>query len=487
MADISADPYGWSTTEGSNSPAGSVNVGPGLDDNLRAIQAGVKTLRTRLSSVSGTNTITASIANVAAYAAGQQFSFTPASDNSGATTININSLGAKNIFANGVALAGGELRSGIPVVVEYDGTQFNILGLSPAVPLYGGIGKNAIIGGDFSTNPWQRGTSFSSVAANAYTADRWIYGKTGAMVHDISKAADAPTVAQAGRLTNHCLLVDCTTVDSSIAAGDFCYVGQFIEGYNFLPLAQRTMTLSFWHKHTKTGTYCVAVKNSGTDRTYVAEYTQDTTDTWERATVTITASPSAGTWDYTTGIGLYVLFPLVCGVTFQTTASAWQTGNFIGTANQVNACDSTSNNFKLALVQLEAGSVATEFEARQVQVERMLCERYLPAFQSQSGSAIIAAGGGGLCFSTTEAVIQVPLRVSPRIPPTGVTVSNATHFGVYSSALAAVALSALTFGSASDRMVNLAATVAAGLTAGDSTALLSSSTSAQLLFTGCEL
>jgi hypothetical protein len=154
MADISADPYGWSTTEGSNSPAGSVNVGPGLDDNLRAIQAGVKTLRTRLSSVSGTNTITASIANVAAYAAGQQFSFTPASDNSGATTININSLGAKNIFANGVALAGGELRSGIPVVVEYDGTQFNILGLSPAVPLYGGIGKNAIIGGDFSTARW---------------------------------------------------------------------------------------------------------------------------------------------------------------------------------------------------------------------------------------------------------------------------------------------------------------------------------------------
>ena len=44
MADISTDYTTWSTTAGSNAPSGSTNIGTGLDDNLRAIQAGVAQL-----------------------------------------------------------------------------------------------------------------------------------------------------------------------------------------------------------------------------------------------------------------------------------------------------------------------------------------------------------------------------------------------------------------------------------------------------------
>lgn len=284
------------------------------------------------------------------------------------------------------------------------------------IPLYGGIGKNAIIGGDFSTNPWQRGTSFVAAASDAYTADRWQYKKSGAMVHTISKASDAPTVAQCGRLVTHCLLVDCTTVDAAIAAGDYCFVQQKIEGYNWMPLAQRTITLSFWHKHTKTGTYCVAVQNSGGDRTYVGEYTQDTTDTWEQATVTLTASPSAGTWDYTTGVGAKVIFTLAAGSTYQTTASAWQTGDYLSSASQVNACDSTSNNFKIALVQLEAGSLATEFEYRTAQTEAHLCKRYF---------RISGACAGGIVDSSTVVAFGMPFHPTMRSSPTPTLLSTA--------------------------------------------------------------
>jgi len=46
------------------------------------------------------------------------------------------------------------------------------------------------------------------------------------------------------------------------------------------------------------------------------------------------------------------------------------------TTNQVNGVDSTANDFKLALIQLEAGSVATEFEQRSIQQELALCQRY---------------------------------------------------------------------------------------------------------------
>src|SRR5690242_16143720 len=42
MADITAAVTSWSSTESSNSPSGATSIGTGLDDNLRAIQAGVK-------------------------------------------------------------------------------------------------------------------------------------------------------------------------------------------------------------------------------------------------------------------------------------------------------------------------------------------------------------------------------------------------------------------------------------------------------------
>lgn len=81
-----------------------------------------------LSAVAGTNTITATgPTTVTAYAANQRFVFTPANTNTGATTISISSIGAKNVFLNGQALSGGELLISVPLLVQYDGTQFNIV------------------------------------------------------------------------------------------------------------------------------------------------------------------------------------------------------------------------------------------------------------------------------------------------------------------------------------------------------------------------
>lgn len=63
---------------------------------------------------------------ITAYAAYQEFTFKAAATNTGATTINVNSLGTKNIFYNGAALVGGEIVSGVIYTVVYDGTQFNL-------------------------------------------------------------------------------------------------------------------------------------------------------------------------------------------------------------------------------------------------------------------------------------------------------------------------------------------------------------------------
>src|SRR6187551_1643933 len=78
--------------------------------------------------------------------------------------------------------------------------------------------RNKIIGGDFSTNPWVRGTTFAAIGSGVYSADRFATGIVGTGLFTITKTADAPTVVEAGVFTQHCLHVDVTTADASIAA-----------------------------------------------------------------------------------------------------------------------------------------------------------------------------------------------------------------------------------------------------------------------------
>lgn len=83
-----------------------------------------------LNSVAGAPTFTASLTpTLTAYASGQMFILIPDGGNTSTATININSLGVKNIFNNAAACIGGELHAGVPVLIEYDGTQFNLVGI----------------------------------------------------------------------------------------------------------------------------------------------------------------------------------------------------------------------------------------------------------------------------------------------------------------------------------------------------------------------
>ena len=62
------------------------------------------------------------------YITGMPFSFSAANANTGASTLDINGLGAKAIvLPNGAALAGGEIAAGRIVTVIYDGTNFQMI------------------------------------------------------------------------------------------------------------------------------------------------------------------------------------------------------------------------------------------------------------------------------------------------------------------------------------------------------------------------
>lgn len=275
---------------------------------------------------------------------------------------------------------------------------------------FGGF-KNKIIGGDFSINPWQRGTSFAAIG-NAYCADRFAWSFSGTGVVSVLKTADAPTAAEAGLFTQHCLHVDVTTADASIAASDVYEITQRLEGYSVAPFGfgqagTRYVTLSFWVKSAKTGIHCVALVNSAADRSYVKEYTVNAADTWEKKTLTFPID-TTGTWLYENGVGLRIKFTLAAGADWQTTADNWAAGHYTATANQVNELDSTANNFKIALVQLEAGEVATPFESRSYGQELTLSLRYCR--RARMAFSVYALAGNGT--STTD-LISPPMRDLP--------------------------------------------------------------------------
>lgn len=82
-----------------------------------------------LSSVSGSDTITATVTpNATAYAAGQSFWFVAAGTNTGAVTININSIGAKSITKQGSTVLGaGDIVANAVYQITYDGTRFQLM------------------------------------------------------------------------------------------------------------------------------------------------------------------------------------------------------------------------------------------------------------------------------------------------------------------------------------------------------------------------
>jgi hypothetical protein len=120
------------TTPTANIPLGTFKItglgaGTALTDAAQfgQLQAGA----TQIAVVTGTDTLAGTLTPTpTAYATGNLFSFVAVNTNTGAATINLNSLGAKSITKLGsTALAAGDIVSGRIYLIEYDGTRFQLI------------------------------------------------------------------------------------------------------------------------------------------------------------------------------------------------------------------------------------------------------------------------------------------------------------------------------------------------------------------------
>ena len=270
--------------------------------------------------------------------------------------------------------------------------------------------RNLIINGAMQIS--QRGTSFTDPATGSTICDRWglTYNHDAAV--DWSQSTDAPDGFK------YSLKADVTTADTSLSSGQYkilYYRGaevQDVEHLLYGTSSAKELTLSFWVKSTKTGTYSaeLAFDNGTTQVEHSRAYTINASDTWEKKELTFDANTTDSFGNSANGQGLIVYFWLAAGSTFSGSprSSTWENATNRATDN-VNFLDSTSNEFYITGVQLEVGSTATEFEHRSYGEELALCQRY---FYSTLGT-LYGGDYGSNSFTRTE--FPVAMRVAPTV------------------------------------------------------------------------
>ncbi len=278
--------------------------------------------------------------------------------------------------------------------------------------------RNLFYNGNFQC--WQRSTSETGLGASSgyFTADRWKtdIGATSTGRFTMNRTAGDPDGF------NYGLVINCTTTDTSIAAGEFLLVQQRFEGQDLQHLKKgtsgaETTILSFYAKVAGSATDIVVEVFDNDNSRHICKKFTLTTD-WVRYYFTIPGD-TTGSLDQDTAQSMTVSFCLHSGSTYTggTLATDWAANNnsnrFVG-VDSIFA--STSNEFYLAGVQWEVGSQATPFEHRSFDEERSLCQRYFQVlFESVDANHYTGLVAGR--WSTNTAYYSIPLHKIMRAEP----------------------------------------------------------------------
>ena len=303
--------------------------------------------------------------------------------------------------------------------------------------LRGGMYRNLIINGDM--NIAQRGTSASGITSTGYrTVDRFVNEMSGLGTWTITQDTDVPT----GQGFSNSMKLDCTSANASPAASEYQLFAQRIEGQMLQHLKKGTanaesLTLSFWVKSNKTGTYIAELFDGDNTRQISKSYTINSSDTWEKKTLTF-AGDTTGTLNNDNGSSLTLSLWIGAGSTFTsgTLNTSWGANvNANRVVGQVNLADSTSNYINITGVQLEVGEGASDFEFLPYDAQLQRCQRYYEVIVPNDAVALLADtySTGGSPVPNMNVFYKVTKRAYPTITTTGTFyTSNTAGSQVYS-------------------------------------------------------
>ena len=274
--------------------------------------------------------------------------------------------------------------------------------------------RNLIINGAMQVA--QRGTSETGkTSAGYYSVDRFKLDVGSAGTWTISQSTTAPDGF------GYSYKLDCTTAEASLSTGDYCLVQQHLEGQDLQRLqfgtsSAKNVTLSFWVRSNKTGTYPVCFFNTDNQRSNGFTYTIDTADTWEYKTHIFDGDTAQG-FDNDEYSSVRLEWWVAAGTSYTSgaTPTGWQAHDNTDRAAglDVNLADSTSNEWYLTGVQLEVGDTATPFEHRSYGDELARCQRYY----YQVGGAYGFLMGGYVSGANDDYNVPFSFPVTMRAAP----------------------------------------------------------------------
>ena len=353
--------------------------------------------------------------------------------------------------------------------------------------------RNLIINGAMQVA--QRGTSFADPTDNAFCLDRWrTRNSSGDPAFTWTQDSEAPHGFASS------LKCDCTTADTSLAAGDFHRLEYHFEGQDLQSIAKGTASakktvLSFYVKTDKTGVYTVNFYDNDNAEYFAASYTVGDTN-WNRYTISVPADTS-GAYDNDTAQSLNISWGLSIGSSRNSgdvndLPATWGGGGATGQyAGQVNFADSTSNNWYITGVQYEIdhddSGTATEYEHKSFNAELLACRRYCQKFTVPNSNSYRATnitatvhGGGDAVYVN---IAFAPMRAAPSL-----TVAGTFKGNVFSGSWTQDTLSSWTADFSTDATSTLGfhgisyATISSSRTVGLTGQIFSNGTAASLTF-----
>ena len=279
----------------------------------------------------------------------------------------------------------------------------------------------------------QRDTQVTGNTSSGYTTvDRFqlAIAAAGTWTTDQSSVTDLAGFSKAFKVT-------CTTANGdannlSNAAGvqacQYRFEGQDLQGFHKGFSSAKQYALSFYVKSNKTGTYNVELLDNDNSRHICKSYTISSASTWEKKTLILDAD-TTGKFDNDTNLSLQLRWYLSVGTNFTsgTLATSWASNTSANKAvGNVNLAQATSNFWEITGVQLEVGSVATDFEHRSFGQELELCKRYCQVI-GESGKFI----GHSAYYRGTTVEIQVAFHPQLRANPTFSATSGSDYYYFY--------------------------------------------------------
>jgi len=275
--------------------------------------------------------------------------------------------------------------------------------------------KNLIINGAMQVS--QRGTSFSGTAQQ-YTLDRMQMNTAG---NDEIAQTEQAAVTAGGAYTSgfrKCMKIINGNQTSGAGAGDIVHLKMVLEaqdiansGWNYTS-SSSFVTLSFWIKSSVAQDFPITLRSQdGTLQVYNMTTGSLSADTWTKVTKTIPGNSNLQ-FDDDANAGLTLFINAFAGTNYTTgglAQNAWSAWSSAKQGDNMTSTWYTTNDatFEMTGVQLEVGSVATDFEHRSFAQELALCQRYFFVLADGAAAADEYIGNGrGWSSSQVEYTVR---------------------------------------------------------------------------------